>query len=43
LIREIAENDFGGLMTLYMQLHGDPFPERAGFNRKDKTAFIRWL
>ncbi len=29
LIREITETDFDGLMTLYMQLHGNPFPERS--------------
>lgn len=29
LIREITENDFDGLMTLYMQLHGNPFPEKT--------------
>ena len=28
MIREITEADFDGLMTLYMQLHGNPFPER---------------
>ena len=29
MIREINENDFDGLMTLYMQLHGNPFPKRT--------------
>lgn len=29
MIREITEEDFDGLMTLYMQLHGNPFPERT--------------
>lgn len=29
MIREINENDFDGLMTLYMQLHGNPFPDRT--------------
>ena len=29
MVREITENDFDGLMTLYMQLHGNPFPERS--------------
>ena len=29
MIREITENDFDGLMTLYMQLHGNPFPEKT--------------
>ncbi|MBR4554996.1 MAG: GNAT family N-acetyltransferase [Ruminococcus sp.] len=28
MIREISENDFDGLMTLYMQLHDNPFPEK---------------
>ena len=28
MIREITEADFDGLMTLYMQLHDNPFPER---------------
>lgn len=28
MIREINENDFDGLMRLYMQLHDNPFPER---------------
>lgn len=28
MIREINENDFEGLMRLYMQLHGNPFPDR---------------
>ena len=27
MIREINENDFDGLMKLYMQLHDNPFPE----------------
>lgn len=29
MIREIAENDFDGLMKLYMQLHNNPFPEKS--------------
>lgn len=29
MIREINEQDFDGLMTLYMQLHGNPFPEKT--------------
>lgn len=29
MIREITEQDFDGLMTLYMQLHGNPFPENT--------------
>ena len=29
VVREITENDFDGLMTLYMQLHGNPFPLRT--------------
>lgn len=28
MIREITEADFDGLMTLYMQLHDNPFPQR---------------
>ena len=28
MIREITNNDFDGLMRLYMQLHDNPFPER---------------
>jgi ribosomal protein S18 acetylase RimI-like enzyme len=28
VIREIAENDFDGLMKLYMELHDNPFPEK---------------
>ncbi len=28
MIREITKNDFDGLLTLYMQLHGNPFPEK---------------
>ena len=29
MIREITENDFDQLMTLYMQLHDNPFPEKS--------------
>lgn len=29
MIREINDGDFDGLMTLYMQLHDNPFPERT--------------
>ncbi len=29
LIREINENDFENLMTLYMQLHNNPMPEKT--------------
>lgn len=29
MIREIYPSDFNGLMTLYMQLHGNPFPEKS--------------
>lgn len=29
MIREITENDFEGLMTLYMQLHDNPMPEKT--------------
>ena len=28
IIREITENDFDGLMRLYMQLHDNPFPDK---------------
>ena len=28
MIREITADDFDGLMTLYDQLHGNPFPEK---------------
>ncbi len=30
MIREISENDFDGLMSLYMQLHDDPLPKKDG-------------
>lgn len=29
MIREIKEQDFDGLMKLYMQLHDNPFPEKS--------------
>ncbi|MBQ8597919.1 MAG: GNAT family N-acetyltransferase [Lachnospiraceae bacterium] len=29
MIREVNEQDFDGLMTLYMQLHGNEFPEKT--------------
>lgn len=29
MIREITENDFDQLMTLYMRLHDNPFPEKS--------------
>ena len=29
MIREITNADFDGLMILYMQLHGNPFPEKS--------------
>ena len=29
MIREITDADFDGLMTLYMQLHDNPFPDRS--------------
>ncbi|MBR3267971.1 MAG: GNAT family N-acetyltransferase [Oscillospiraceae bacterium] len=28
MVREFEANDFDGLLTLYMQLHGNPFPEK---------------
>ena len=28
MIREIAENDFDGLLSLYMQLPDNPFPDK---------------
>lgn len=30
MVREVTNADFDGLMRLYMQLHGNPFPERDG-------------
>ena len=36
MIREITEADFDGLMTLYMQLHDNPFPE------KDERVIALW-
>lgn len=36
MIREITENDFNQLMTLYMQLHDNLFPE------KDKRIIDIW-
>lgn len=36
MVREIREEDFDGLMNLYMQLHGNPFPE------KDETVLGIW-
>ncbi len=29
MIREITENDYEGLMSLYMQLHDNPMPEKT--------------
>ena len=29
MIREITEKDYDGLMTLYMQLHDNPMPEKT--------------
>ena len=29
MIREISEKDYKGLMTLYMQLHDNPMPEKT--------------
>jgi len=29
MVREITERDYDGLMTLYMQLHDNPMPEKA--------------
>lgn len=29
MIREINKEDFEGLMTLYMQLHDNPMPEKT--------------
>lgn len=50
MIREINENDFNGLMTLYMLLltcskeqSTLDFYTRAGYNKNDETAFIQWL
>lgn len=36
MIREITENDFDGLMKLYMELHDNPFPE------KDEKVMAVW-
>ncbi len=36
MIREITDKDFDGLMTLYMQLHDNPFPE------KDERVMSIW-
>ena len=36
MIREITEHDFDQLMTLYMQLHDNPFPE------KDEHVMEHW-
>lgn len=36
MIREITEKDFDQLMKLYMQLHGNPFPE------KDEHVIAVW-
>lgn len=36
MIREITDKDFDGLMTLYMQLHDNPFPE------KDERVMSVW-
>ena len=36
MIREITQNDFDQLMTLYMQLHDNPFPE------KDEHVMAIW-
>ena len=36
MIREITDSDFDGLMTLYMQLHGNQFPE------KDERVMRLW-
>lgn len=36
MIREITENDFDGLMKLYMQLHDNPFP------KKDEKIMELW-
>ena len=29
MVREITENDYNGLMALYMQLHDNPMPEQT--------------
>lgn len=34
MIREITKNDFEGLFTLYMQLHGNPMPDRTAGTMK---------
>ena len=30
MIREISENDLDGLLRLYTQLHGNPYPDKDG-------------
>ena len=36
MIREITEKDFDGLLSLYMQLHDNPFPD------KDERVIAVW-
>ena len=36
MIREITEKDFDGLLSLYMQLHDNPFPD------KDERVIAIW-
>ncbi|MCR4780017.1 MAG: glucuronate isomerase, partial [Ruminiclostridium sp.] len=44
MIREINENDLDGLMKLYMQLHGNPFPEMtADVMRKWRKGAAWWF
>lgn len=31
IIREISEDDFDGLMSLYMQFHNNSFPKRTEY------------
>ena len=43
MIREINENDLQGLLTGSKKESTLMFYENAGYNRKDKTAFIQWI
>lgn len=36
VIREITNNDFDGLLKLYMELHDNPFPEKD-----ERTVAVR--
>ena len=38
MVREITENDFDGLLRLYMQLHDNPFPEKNDIKPKEVNS-----